>query len=140
MLDDLLYAVILLLDRTWRDRPVRARKVARKYREGSSVMIPAWVGVRMNQPSVSGRILLIPGSSSVEWRPLGHKKDARPLTLTDSLGPAAFGGGKRLRPLAYAWDVWSSEEGQEVLFIDQPYGPEFAPLLSIDRNTNPGSS
>lgn len=134
VIDDIAYGLMLVLDRAWRDRPRRARRLARRFAEGRAVTVPAWVGPRMDEPAVPGRVHLSPGSPAAEWRPLDRRWNARILVLRQGLGPATIHDSAHGdHPFAHAWKVRDATDTAAFLFIDKPYGAEFASVLRGGR-------
>jgi hypothetical protein len=135
VLDDIAYALMLLLDRTWRDSPRRARRIARRLTAGKPVTVAGWVGEQADEPAIPGRVYLTPGSAAADWRPLNRRWSARTLVLRQLIGPATIRDGKNDRPFAHAWHVRDNTDTAAFLFIDRPYGALLAPLL---KTTQPG--
>jgi hypothetical protein len=135
VLDDIAYTLMLVLDRAWRDSPRRARRLARRFATGRAVTVPAWVGEQADQPAISGRAHLRPGTAAVEWRPLNRQWNARVLVLGQLVGPAMIRDGKHNRPFAHAWRVRDNTDTATFLFIDRPYGALFAALLTDTRTS-----
>jgi hypothetical protein len=136
VLDDIAYGLMLMLDRHWPDRHRRARRLARDFAEGRPVIVPAWVGPAIDQPTIPGRVRLTPDSAAAEWRPLDSRWHARTLVLGQHRGPATNRDGDHPeRPFAHAWDVRDSGGPATVLFLAKPYGAEFADLLTASGHS-----